>query len=132
MVFYDRIDILQQLICRAVAFVYFIAFSSIYVQIPGLWGIDGILPVHNTMRQMQRQMNVDSNFMMAQILPSLLWFSDYINKYIIIVLPMLAEFNETDNVMHVMVLFAIVVSFLIMIGYPKFLLNPIAFAVLWI
>ena len=36
--------IIHAVVCRSVAFCYFVAFSSLYVQYDGLFGVDGLEP----------------------------------------------------------------------------------------
>uniref|UniRef100_H2YCN7 Lipase maturation factor n=1 Tax=Ciona savignyi TaxID=51511 RepID=H2YCN7_CIOSA len=59
-----------------IGLVYMLAFASLYPQIPGLYGRNGITPVHNTLQQMS-QHNKDSSqtaesYFLKQ--PTLLWF----------------------------------------------------------
>ena len=39
--------------------VYFIAFCSLYIQYPGLYGINGILPIHDFTKNTSQRINID-------------------------------------------------------------------------
>jgi len=84
------------------------------------------------MKGIKTQFKIENNFILFQIMPSLLWFYKPINEYIVRYMPELSEFHGVDNVLHVIVLFAAVFSFVIALGFSKYLLNSISFAILWI
>ena len=128
----NNITLLRMIFWRAMAAIYWMAFTSLYCQLPGLFGYDGITPIYWNMRGRMEQFRTDSSLKMFQAFPSFLWFSDKINPIIVKVLPILHEMHELDNVMHVMILFASVLSFLMATGYIKFLIHPVWFTILWL
>lgn len=54
---------------RAIALIYFIAFASLAVQIRGLWGIEGILPISRFLEAVRMQADINRYWQ----LPSLFW-----------------------------------------------------------
>ncbi|XP_067284168.1 lipase maturation factor 2b [Pseudorasbora parva] len=58
----------RQMFLRSIALIYVCAFSSIYVQIPGLYGDEGIVPVRLQMPKVQRPL-----LEQLEASPSLLW-----------------------------------------------------------
>jgi len=81
---------------------------------------------------MKDQFKIESNSVMFQISPSLMWFHEQINSLVLMVMPRLEKFDSTDNVLHVIVLVAAVMSFLMANGMFRSLLNPFSFAFLWL
>lgn len=46
-VMYENINLLQLLLLKAIAFIYLSSFTSWYIQIPSLYGQNGLLPVRH-------------------------------------------------------------------------------------
>jgi predicted DCC family thiol-disulfide oxidoreductase YuxK len=67
-----RYDLTRQIFLRALAVVYAIAFLSLWVQIDGLVGSHGILPVHSLLQRAQSALGIER----YQLLPTLCWLKD--------------------------------------------------------
>nr|XP_018671948.1 lipase maturation factor 2-like [Ciona intestinalis] len=72
----DKTARTRDLFLALIALTFMFAFASLYVQVPGLYGRNGIKPVHNWMQQMikenkQSSQTAESYFMKE---PTLLWF----------------------------------------------------------
>jgi predicted DCC family thiol-disulfide oxidoreductase YuxK len=67
-----RYDLSRQIFLRALAVVYAIAFLSLWVQIDGLVGRHGILPVHSMLQQAKSVLGNER----YQLLPTLCWLKD--------------------------------------------------------
>lgn len=68
--------LVRWLFLRSLAVIYLIAFISLWTQIGGLAGHNGILPAGATMEQLQHQfVSVNSGFERYHLFPTLCWFS---------------------------------------------------------
>lgn len=76
------------------------AFTSLYCQLPGLFGFDGITPIYLNMIGKKQQFRTEDNMRMFSAFPSFLWFSDKINAVVVRLAPGLSAFHEVDNSMH--------------------------------
>ena len=52
--YHDSWQISAMVLVKGTALIYLIAFSSLWVQIQGLYGTEGILPIQDFMRQIQQ------------------------------------------------------------------------------
>uniref|UniRef100_A0A1B6DGU2 Lipase maturation factor n=1 Tax=Clastoptera arizonana TaxID=38151 RepID=A0A1B6DGU2_9HEMI len=101
----------RNLFLRCVNVIYLFAFASLYVQIPGLYGKNGILPAH-------KQLETKENNLVRNIhnKPTLLWFAPYIGL-------------DTEYMMDVLALTGMFLAFTGFIS-QKFCSKPI-FAAIW-
>jgi lipase maturation factor 1 len=67
-----RHDLTRQIFLRGLAIVYAIAFLSLRVQIDGLVGSRGILPIHSLLQRAQSELGNER----YQLLPTLCWLND--------------------------------------------------------
>jgi predicted DCC family thiol-disulfide oxidoreductase YuxK len=67
-----RYDLTRQIFLRALAVIYAIAFLSLWLQIDGLVGSHGILPVHSLLQWAQSNLGNER----YQLLPTLCWLND--------------------------------------------------------
>jgi predicted DCC family thiol-disulfide oxidoreductase YuxK len=67
-----RYDLTRQIFLRSLAVVYAIAFLSLWVQIDGLVGSHGILPIHSMLQHAQSALGNDR----FHLLPTLCWLKD--------------------------------------------------------
>ena len=66
---------------KSLAFIYLLAYLSLYFQIQGLWGDEGLLPAKNLLEKIKENYKDESSY----IFPVILWCSDTINFYFIYV-----------------------------------------------
>ncbi|XP_071440324.1 lipase maturation factor 2-like [Hetaerina americana] len=102
----------RNLYLRGISVVYLFAFASLYVQIPGLYGNNGVLPART-------QMESKANGVLAKFLtkPTLLWFAPYLGL-------------DTEYMMDVLAIVGIAIAFLGMVS-QKFC-NAMTFTLMWV
>ena len=108
------------------------AFTSLFVQLPGLFGSDGLIPITVVQDQVKQQTKVTDRFTLIQLVPSILWYSKEINSYIIYIFSGLSHMTAEDNVLHLMIFTGSVLSFLMAIEASNKLLNSFTFLILWV
>jgi hypothetical protein len=118
----------RSLYLRSVSIIYLIAFLSLYFQIQGLWGDEGILPAKILLDKLKETHKENANFLN---MPTIFWFSDYIQNYFVRVLPILSESSSMENSLYIMCLIGIIISISIVINMRIFF-NMFGFFVLWI
>jgi hypothetical protein len=82
------------------AAVYCMSFTSIYSQIPGIWGKDGISPAHIFLDNIQEQIQSAEKSGLFSLFPTIYWYSDVINEYLVQFSKDISEFHAVDNVLH--------------------------------
>lgn len=115
----------QILFLKLLAIAYLCAFGSLFIQIPGLYGADGLLPVKRFLRRVYAMQG--SNRMNS--LPTIFWFTDTILAY----LPLpssLSSFNSHENLLHVICLVNILLCLAILIT-RNYLLSFFSYFFLW-
>ena len=122
------IIIVRNLIIRGLAFVYLIAFVSLFGQIQGLFGDEGIYPVKNMMEKLKISNNNETSFINF---PNLLIFSDKLNFILNEISPLFKFSSSEENTLHFICLFGIGVSVSIVINLRIFL-NKIGFLFLFL
>jgi hypothetical protein len=80
--------------------VYLSAFVSFFVQIPGLYGADGLEPAETYMA------NIESAHKEKRlnIVPNIIWFTGSINDALVKFWPAFGSFSHTENMMHIVCL----------------------------
>ncbi|XP_063217415.1 lipase maturation factor 2-like [Bacillus rossius redtenbacheri] len=101
----------RNLFLRGVCVVYLFAFASFYVQIPGLYGNDGVLPAKNQLDSKAKTLSAR-----VQSKPTLLWLAPYVGL-------------DTEYMMDVLALLGIFLAFTGFVS-QKFCTAPM-FAGLW-
>jgi hypothetical protein len=101
----SRYDVVRSAILRGLGFIYAVAFVSLYRQLPGLFGRDGILPVHLFLDRVREAVEQP-----AWELPSVFWW----------VVP-------ADGTLRAFAALGTVLSILAIAGIR----HPLLFALLW-
>ena len=121
------IMITRILFLRGLALIYLIANLSLYFQIQGLFGDEGIHPAKNFMSKLKETFKDRSlilNF------PTLLLFSDSFNL-ISSIFPYLKNFSAEENTLHLLCLISIMVALSICLNITLFY-NSFGFFILWL
>ena len=124
----NEIVIVRSLYLRGIAIVYLIANLSLYSQVQGLFGDEGLYPAKNFMMKLNETFKENSNFFNF---PTLLHFSGIFNLLLTYFLPELKHFSAEENTIHFLCLLSILISLLITLNNKVFF-NSIGFFVLWI
>ncbi len=101
----SRYEVVRSAILRGLGFLYAVAFVSLFHQLPGLFGRDGILPVHLFLDRVREAVQHP-----AWELPSLFWW-----------------IGPTDGTMRALAAIGGVLSILAIAGVR----HPALFAILW-
>jgi hypothetical protein len=124
----DKIVLTRSIYLRSVAFIYLFAFISLYFQIQGLWGDEGLLPAKILLERVKEKMQENATFLNV---PTLLWFSDYINKGLQVFPDLTIHTSSVENAMYVLCLMGIVVSAGIVANIGLFY-NVFGFFSMWL
>ena len=118
----------RSLYLRSVAVIYLFAFISLFFQIQGLWGDEGILPAKILFDKLRETHKENANFFN---MPTIFWFSNYIQEFINKIFPDLMESSSSiENSMYLLCLIAIFISLSIVINWSIFY-NIVGFFILW-
>ena len=119
----------RSIFLRGIGLIYLFAFVSIYVQIQGLYGDEGLLPVKQFMDQIKSQYSEISYV----LYPNILLFSENINSFILKAFVEYKEnlFSAEENTLHLICLIGIATSLLIVLNSSIFM-NIIGFIICWI
>ena len=109
----NRILITRIIFLRGLSLIYLIFFISVYNQIQGLWGKDGILPSNLFLSRIKIELK--NNYFISY--PTLAWFLN-LNS------------NSIENYMYIITIIGILISLLILFK-NKYLTNCIGFFILW-
>eukprot|EP01137_Pigoraptor_chileana_P024026 Opistho-2@91318 len=74
----ESTPVIPRVFMRSLAFIYLAAFASLYVQLPGLYGRNGILPVESLLRRRENGTAFDPNEPLQSkmySMPTLLWIT---------------------------------------------------------
>jgi len=123
----NDIILTRSLFLRSLAFIYLFAFLSIYFQIQGLFGDEGILPAKNLLHVITEKNKGNVSFLG---LPTLLWFSDYIGGFVSL-LPFMSYFSNIENTMFVLCLIGIAVATSIVVNM-RIMYNMYGYFIMWI
>ncbi len=124
-----KIILTRSIFLRGMGLIYLFSFCSIYVQIQGLYGDEGILPVKEYINNVKSQ-HKEITF---SFYPNLLLFSERINRYLLSILNNKKKFlhSPEENTLHFVCLSGILMSLLITIGNRLFL-NLLGFFLCWL
>ena len=127
MIFGKRSFVFSQILfLKMLALTYLVAYTSLYVQIPGLYGGDGILPAKRWLDIVEKTQGTNK----VRILPTLLWYSKQALAYI--PLPAsLQSLDPTENFIHILCLVNIVLCVSVLVAGTRFL-SFWTFLTLWI
>ena len=110
----NRIVIVRILFLKGVSLIYLISYLSIYGQIQGLWGNDGLFPSNLFLKKLQENLKGHKYYFFY---PTLAWLLNL-------------ESNAVENLLYILCLLGIIISILIII-YDKYFFNSISFFILW-
>ena len=100
----------QILFLKLFTFVYIITLTSIYIQIPGLYGRDGLLPINSSLDKIESHYGSNK----YNVMPTIFWLSKGINSYLIQVFPSIEPYQAEENVFHLLCLTNIFIAFLVL------------------
>jgi len=123
----NDIVLTRSVFLRFLALIYLFAFLSLYFQIQGLFGDEGLLQAKNLLQFFSQKHKENASFFS---LPTLLWFSDYIGG-LIKFLPFMSHFSNVENTLFILCLIGIFTSTSIFLNY-KLMYNMYGFFILWI
>jgi len=124
----SKIMLLRSLFLRSLSLIYLIAFSSLYFQIQGLFGDEGIYPAKNLLNIFAEH---NKNSVLFLKLPTLLWFSKYISSPLQFIFVGLNSFSNVEITMFILCLIGIFISFTILVNI-RFFYSYYGFALLWL
>ena len=110
----NRIIIVRILFLKGLSLVYLISYLSLYSQIQGLWGNDGLFPSNVFLKRLQENLQGHKYYIFY---PSLAWLLNI-------------ESNAIENLLYILCILGIIISLLI-IFYEKHFMNSISFFILW-
>ena len=112
----NRIVITRTIFLRLLALVYLIAFLSLYGQIQGLWGDEGLLPAKFILQKLKDTQKEKANFFSF---PTIAWIFKFMSdKHLLPDLNVIGlHFGSyAENILYVISLIGIVISFLMVIN----------------
>jgi hypothetical protein len=129
-----NLTLTRSIYLKSFAFIYLLAYLSLYFQIQGLWGDEGLLPASNLMEKIKENYKDES----TSIFPIILWYSEIFNSALIFVLKFLRldsfflidANSSVENSLYILCLLGIILSILILISC-KLVYNSLGFALLW-
>ncbi len=137
----------RDLFLKLLAMLYLISFLSIFYQIQGLWGDEGILPVRDLMEKLNKKINPTKNFNLLNFFqyPCLFLHSEKILD-VLREIPLLKNINYYSNFlntqngkisneeifMFVLCLQGIICSILILFNFKNLFFNPFSYFILWL
>ncbi len=121
----SNIVLTRSLFLRLVGLTYLGGFLSIYFQIQGIWGDEGIFPANNLYKRIMSDETV--GFMEF---PILIRYCHYFKKFFAL-FPFLQNFSDVENFLHFLCLLCIIISILIVLN-NSLVFNPFGFFILWI
>jgi hypothetical protein len=122
-----NIILTRSIYLRSVALIYLYAFLSLFLQIQGLWGDEGIIPAKVLMNKLQETYKDKFTFLG---MPTIFWFSDTINEILLKAAPHFSISSSIENSMYLVCLSGIIISLTIVLNFGVFY-NNIGFALLW-
>ena len=126
----NRIVITRTIFLRLLALVYLIAFLSLYGQIQGLWGDEGLLPAKFILQKLKDTQKEKANFFSF---PTIAWIFKFMSdKHLLPDLNVIGlHFGSyAENILYVISLIGIVISFLMVINVKQ-VINSLFFGILW-
>ncbi len=110
----NRIILSRLIFLKGLSFLYLITFISLYGQIQGLWGNDGLLPSNLFLQKIQEGLKDHKYYLLY---PTLAWLLNI-------------QSSAIENYLYIICLIGIILSLLI-IFYPKNFCNSFSFFALW-
>ena len=112
----NRILITRAIFIRGLSLIYLLSFLSLYGQIQGLWGNEGILPANLFLSRLKDSLKGHNYYFFY---PTLGWL-----------LNLKIESNSVENLLFILCIIGIIISFLIL-SNNKYILNSLGFLILW-
>lgn len=122
-----EILIVRNMFLKGLAIIYLIANISLYSQIQGLIGDEGLYPVKNFVSKLEENYKDLFNFFNF---PTIILFSRYINPILVTFFPSLSSSSPEENTVHLICFLSIIISLGIIINI-KSLNNCFGFFALW-
>jgi hypothetical protein len=121
---------------RSLALIYLFAFLSLFFQIQGLWGDEGILPAGTLLKKLSENFKEKANF---KNFPTLLWFSEDINREFMRIINLIGLGNiftnissaHIDNSLYVLCIIGIFISLSIVLN-RDYAFNMFGFFMMWL
>ena len=110
----NRIVISRIIFLKGLSFVYLISFLSLYGQIQGLWGNDGLFPSNLFLLKLQETLKGHKYYL---VYPTFAWLLN-LQSY------------SVENFLYILCLLGIIFSLFIFF-YQKYFLNSFSFLILW-
>ena len=95
----NRILITREIFLRGLSFIYLLSFLSLYGQIQGLWGNEGILPANLFLSRLKESLKNHKYYLYY---PTLGWLFN-----------LKMESNSVENLLFILCITGIIISFLI-------------------
>ncbi len=112
---YNRILITRIIFLKGLSIIYLISFLSLYGQIQGLWGNDGLFPSNFFLSKLKETLKSYKYYYLFY--PTIAWLFDY-NTYAI------------EYLLYILCLAGIIISILIIV-YNEYFLNSLFYFILW-
>jgi hypothetical protein len=129
-----KIILTKNIFLRSLGVIYLFAYLSLYVQIQGLWGDEGILPAKTLLEKLKENFKEKANFWNF---PTLTWFSPiFSNTFNFFVEKIYSNFNfntssDVENTLYLLAIIGIIFSVGIVCGI-KYFYNPFGFFIVWL
>jgi len=135
-----NIILTRSIFLRSLALIYLFAFLSLYFQIQGLWGEEGLLPAKILLERIKDSYKENATF---SNFPALIWFHEKINTNFLQIIALLRIISfgkietllysqpSVDNTMFLLCIVGILISTGIVLNF-SFALNPFGFFIMWI
>ena len=119
----NRIVLTRAFFLRGLALVYLIAFISLYGQIQGLWGDEGLPPSKFVLQRLKDFANFVS-------FPTLAWVFKWISELNVVPTLSIRFGSYSENFLYVICLIGIAISFVIVLNVKK-CINTYSYAIMW-
>ena len=122
----NRIILTRILFLKCLSFIYLISFISLYGQIQGLWGDEGLFPANLYLEKIKETFKEKAIFLNF---PTLAWYIQNIH-FSFIKLTFLHFGSNIENFLYIICIIGIIISLLIFLNYKK-LFDSFGFFILW-
>ena len=123
----NRIVLTRAFFLRGLALVYLIAFISLYGQIQGLWGDEGLTPSKFVLQRLKETQKDFANFFSF---PTLAWVFKWISELNVVPTLSIRFGSYSENFLYVICLIGIAISFVIVLNVKK-CINTYSYAIMW-
>ena len=112
----NRIIITRLLFLKGLSFIYLISFISLYGQIQGLWGNEGLFPSNFFLQKLKENLKGHKYYVFY---PTIAWLFNSSN-----------DSYSIENLLYILCLIGIIISFLIIV-FSEYFLNSLYYFILW-